>query len=34
MEKVKNFWNDIAGDRIDYSQFETRYEFSLGFLPL
>uniref|UniRef100_A0A915ACI8 Uncharacterized protein n=1 Tax=Parascaris univalens TaxID=6257 RepID=A0A915ACI8_PARUN len=24
MERLKNFWNEIAGDGVDYSQFETR----------
>ncbi|EJW83324.1 hypothetical protein WUBG_05765, partial [Wuchereria bancrofti] len=24
MERLKKFWNDIAGNEVDYSQFETR----------
>ncbi|KHN83195.1 hypothetical protein Tcan_04340 [Toxocara canis] len=24
MERLKNFWNEIAGEGVDYSQFETR----------
>uniref|UniRef100_A0A0N4TXN9 Col_cuticle_N domain-containing protein n=1 Tax=Brugia pahangi TaxID=6280 RepID=A0A0N4TXN9_BRUPA len=25
MERLKKFWNDIVGNEVDYSQFETRY---------
>lgn len=30
MERLKKFWNDIVGNEIDYSQFETRYFLTLS----